>query len=697
MIHAQTPATPPVAKKIPYTVTSPNGDRQDEYYWLRDDDPKRKRSEIIEYLNAENAYTEAMLAHIKPLQQQLINELRARIKEDDSTVPLYDNGFWYWQQFATGAEYPVLMRQAGTARQADPTAAQEILLDIPKLAQDKAYFRIGSTAVSLDRRWLAWTEDTVGRRMYTLRIKNLQSGEVLNDTIAGVLEPIVWAADNRTLFFIKQDPQTLQSGPVYRHTLGQDPNSPALVYDEPDKTLFTTIYRSASRRYLVIQLEGFTTTEIRAVPSDSPNRVPQRVIARKAKVRSYADHLAGRWIIRSNERAANFRLIEAPEKNPDRRQNWKDIVPARKDVAIDGFTLFDHAIAIEERAEAVKRIRILPTDGSAAYVIGADEPASTMSLDANADSSSPYVRYSYSSLITPQSIFDADLKTQQRLLRKEQPVIGYDKSQYTTERLWARARDGQRIPISIAYRKDRFKRDGSAPLYINGYGSYGYSNDPVFHTSWVSLLDRGFAVAIAHVRGGAEMGQAWYEAGKLLHKKNTFNDFIDVTNYLLEQAYGAKVFASGGSAGGLLMGAVANQAGKLYRGIALHVPFVDIVTTMLDETIPLTTNEYTQWGDPRQKKFYDYMLSYSPYDQIKSQAYPAMLVTAGLWDPQVQYYEPAKYVARLRAKKTDSNPLLMHLNMQAGHSGKSGRFERLEEIAREYAFFLDLMASPEAK
>ena len=685
-------ASPPVAKAIPHVVASPNGDRLDEYYWLRDDDLKAKRPEIIEYLSAENAYAASALAHVKPLQDKLIAEMRARIKEDDSSVPSYDNGYWYWRRFDTGAEYPRLLRQRGTPDGQDSTATVEMLLDLPARAAGKPYYSAGDTAVSPDRQWLAWTEDTVGRRMSTLRIKNLHTGAILEESISGVLESVVWANDSKTIFYIRQDPQLLQSGPVYRHIVGTDPGADPMVYDEADKTLFTEVSRSASRKYILIQVGGFDTTEVLVVPADAPASAPKVVLPREPGVRNYADHLRGHWVIRTNDQALSFRLVEAPEEAAADRARWTNIIPARDEAAVVDFALFDSAIAAEIRVDATKRIVVMPNDGRPSFIVAADEQASTTALEANPDPSSPFVRYTYTSLATPISTFDVELATGKRILRKQQPVIGYDPTAYASERLWAPARDGKRIPVSLAYRKDRFRRGGSAPLYVIGYGSYGYSYDPYFSSNKVSLLDRGFAVAVAHVRGGAELGQGWYEDGRLLHKLNSFNDFIDATDFLVEAGYGAKdkVFAAGGSAGGLLLGAVANQAGTKYRGIALHVPFVDVVTTMLDPTIPLTINEWTQWGDPREKAFYAYMLAYSPYDNIAARDYPPMLVTAGLWDSQVQYYEPAKYVARLRSRKTDSNPLIFHINMEAGHSGKSGRFERLEETAREYSFFLDL-------
>lgn len=682
---------PPLAEKRPHAVPSPHGNRVDEYYWMRDDDPAQKRHEIIEYLNGENAYTEAMLAPLAPLRGALVAEMRARIKEDDSSVPVYDNGYWAWRRFDAGAEYPRLLRRCGGPDGPAADAAEEVMLDIAELARPHAYYSIGATAVSPDNRWLAYTEDTAGRRMYTLRIRDLVTGELAAESIPGVLADVEWANDSATVFYLRQDPQTLVRGAVYRHLRGTNPERDALVYDEPDPELYTGIARSASRHFLLIHLDGYNTTETRTVPLDQPAAAPQVVLPRTKDVRTYADHLGQRWILRTNEAALNFRLVSAREADPADRSHWRDIVPARAEAAVDGFALFDRAIAVEERVEAVSRVRVLPDDAPA-YTVAADEPAFAMNLGANPDPSAPFIRYTYTSMTTPATTYDVDIATGVRTLRKVQPVIGYDAALYATERVWAPSRDGKRIPISLAYRRDRFRRDASAPLYIEGYGAYGIANDPYFSSNRVSLLDRGFVVAVAHVRGGSELGQGWYEDGRLLNKRNTFNDFIDATDHLVQERYCArdKVFATGGSAGGLLMGVIANEAGDRFRGIALHVPFVDVVTTMLDETIPLTTNEWSQWGDPRDKACYEAMLTYSPYDNIAAREYPAMLVTTGLWDPMVQYYEPAKFVARLRARKTDRNPLLFHITMEAGHSGKSGRFERLTEVAREYAFFLDL-------
>lgn len=681
----------------PHTVASPHGDRVDEYYWLRDDDSEKKRPDIMRYLEAEKAYCDAMAAPLKPLREALVAEMRARIKEDDSTVPAFDRGAWYWTQYETGAEYPKVYRQKGSVNGPDAGAPAELLLDGPALAKGEDYFRIGDYSVSDDGRYLAWTQDTSGRRIHTLFIKDLATGEVLPNPITPTLESVEWAADSRTVFYIRQDPVLLQSGPVYRHAIGTPPTGDALVYDEPDKTLFTGIGTSASDEYLVIHIEGYETNEMRAVPRAQPDAPVRTVLPRVDGVRNYADHIKGRWVIRTNDAARNFRVVSVEDARAADRSAWREIVPHRADAAVDEVVLLDGAIVLEERVEANAQIRVLPWDaqggaGAAGFVVPTREDAFAMTLGENLDSALPFVRVEYTSMTTPRTTIDIDLASGAQTVRKVQPVPGYDRSQYASARLWAPSRDGKRIPISIVWRKDAYAKDGTRPLVVDAYGAYGFPSDAEFSSGDVSLLDRGFAIATAHVRGGADLGQDWYEDGRLMNKRNTFNDFVDATDFLVREGYGAKdkVFARGGSAGGLLMGVVANEAGDRYRGMLLAVPFVDALTTMLDETIPLTTNEWTQWGDPREKEAYDYILSYSPYDNIEAKPYPAMLVTTGLWDSQVQYYEPAKYVARLRRLKTDTNPLLFHINLEAGHGGQSGRFERLKEAALVQAFFIDL-------
>jgi len=680
--------TPPVAPMLPHAVKSPQGDRVDEYYWLRDDDPKTKRPEILSHLEAENTYTAGMMAPLAGLQQQLVAEMRSRIREDDSTPPVYDHGYWYWTEFRAGAEYPRLMRQRGTPERPDAKAPKQLLLDQPALAAGAPFFKVASTAVSPDGKLLAWTEDRVGRRIHTLRFKNLVTGAVLPDAVPGVLEELAWANDNRTVFYIRQDPVTLQSGPVYRHVLGSDAKDDVKVYEEADKTLFTEVRRSASGDFIVIDVRGTATCETLAVPAAKPASAARVLLARRPQVRHHADHLNGRWFIRTNEDALNFRLVSAPERAPDVRSLWRTLLPARDEATLERFTLLARGVAVQERVNADTRVRVLGHGGRAV----ASTPGQAVTLGDNRDPQAAHLRYGVTSMVLPQSTYDLNLASGATVLRKRREVPGYDAAAYATQRLWAPARDGKRIPVTVAWRADRARADGTAPLLVMGYGSYGLSYDPAFSPSRVSLLDRGFVLAIAHIRGGAELGEAWYADGRMMRKQNTFNDFVDATDALLQAGWGAKdkVFATGGSAGGLLMGAVANQAGERYKGIVMQVPFVDVVTTMLDESIPLTTNEWSQWGDPREKAAYDTMLAYSPYDNIAAKAYPAMLVTTGLWDSQVQYYEPAKYVARLRARKTDANPLLLHVNMQAGHGGSSGRFEVLREQAREYAFLLGL-------
>jgi oligopeptidase B len=694
--QTQSAPTPPMAPRIPFVVKSPQGNRTDEYYWIRDDDTKTKRSEILAYLNAENAYTDAVTAVLVPLQEKMLVEMRGRIKEDDQTPPTFDNGYWYSTRFDIGAEYPVYERQAGTPKGATPNAPMEVMLDGPVLAKGKPFYSIGAVEVSPDNQWLAWTDDVTGRRISTLRFKNLRTGVTSADAIPGVLENAAWALDNKTVFYIRQDPVLLQTGPVYRHEIGTDPSKDVLVYNEPDLTLGTSVQSSRGHEKVLIMMDGFDTTEIRAVAANQPTMAPTTVLPRMAGVRNYADFLAGKWVIRTNENALNFKLVEAPDGAANDRSKWKELIPSRPETSLDEFTLFDGAIAVAERAEANSVVRVIPWGAkpacAKAFTIASDESAFSMGLGTNLDPSLASVRVNYTSMVTPRTVWDVDFATGARTVLKVQPVIGYDKSLYETTRIWAPSRDGKRIPISIAWRKDRFKRDGSAPVYQEGYGAYGLSSDAEFSSNQISLLDRGFLLATAHVRGGADLGQEWYEDGRLTHKKNSFNDFEDATDFLVKEKFGAKdkIFATGGSAGGLLMGAVANQAGDKYRGIGLHVPFVDVLTTMLDESIPLTTNEWTQWGDPREKAAYEYMGSYSPYDHIEKKAYPAMLVTTGLWDSQVQYYEPTKYVAKMRAMRTDQNPLLLRINMDAGHGGNSGRFNRLKQVALEYAFFVDL-------
>ena len=674
-------ATAPDAVKKPHEVKAPFGaTRNDDYYWLRDDD--RKNPEMLAYLNAENAYTDAVLAPTKPLQEKLYNEIVGRIKQDDASVPYRERGYWYYTRFETGKDYPIQARRKGSME-----APEEILLDVNQMAEGKGYFSVGDAEVSQDNKLLAWADDAVGRRQYVIRLKNLETGEIYPDTISGVSANLVWADDNKTLFYVENDPETLLTVRVKSHVLGTPASADKLVYEEKDDSFYMGIGRSRDDKFICIFVESTVSSEQRCAPAADPSRFT--VLApRERDVEYSADHLDGRWVIRTNWKAKNFRIMTAPSASTS-REEWKDWIAHSEDVYIEGFELFDGFTAISERSDGLERLRLLRASGKEEYV-KADEPAYSMGLDVNSEHDTPWLRYSYTSMTTPATTYELNVETGERRQLKQQPVIGYDASKYATERLWATARDGTKVPVSLVYKKG-FQKNGKGALFQYAYGSYGSSTDPGFNSTIVSLLDRGVVYAIAHIRGGQEMGRDWYDSGKLLHKKNTFTDFIDVTDMLVREGYAApdRVAASGGSAGGLLMGAIANMAPEKYRVIVSQVPFVDVVTTMLDPTIPLTTNEYDEWGNPEKKEFYDYILTYSPYDNISKQAYPAIFVGTGLWDSQVQYWEPAKYVAKLRDDNTGTLPLLFRINMEAGHGGKSGRFRRYREAAEYYAFVLD--------
>jgi oligopeptidase B len=677
---------PPVAAVRPHVVESPNGGRTDEYYWLRDD--TRSNPEVIGYLEAENAYKAAMSAPTQALENKVYEEILARIKQDDSTVPYRLRGHWYYTRFETGKEYPIYARKAGTL-----DAPEQLMLDVNRMADGHGFFQVGATAIAPDNQLLAWAEDAVGRRQYMLRIKNLATGEVLPDAIPNVDPYLAWTADGKSVLYMEKHPETLLGWRVRRHVLGTDPAEDAVVYEQDDESFYTAVTTTKDERYILIVAQSTVSTEYRYARADDPALAFRIILPRERDHEYHVDHLDGRWIIRTNWQAPNFRLMEAMVGEEGDRAKWRELLPHRDDAFVHGFDVFNDFLAIEERSGAMRKIRIRPLGGGPDFFIAADEAAYTASLGRNAELDTHIVRYEYTSLTTPDTTYDYDIRTGERQLMKRMPVLGlppFDPANYRTELLWAEARDGARVPVSVVYRVG-FGKNGTAPLLQYGYGSYGATMDPAFSISRLSLLDRGFVYAIAHVRGGQEMGRRWYENGKLLHKKNSFNDFIDVTRFLVREGYAdpRRVSAMGGSAGGLLMGAVANMAPGDYRAIVAQVPFVDVVTTMLDESIPLTTNEFDEWGNPKRREFYDYMLSYSPYDNVARQAYPAMLVTTGLHDSQVQYWEPAKWVARLRARKTDSNPLLYRTTMEAGHGGKSGRFQRFREIAEEYAFILD--------
>jgi oligopeptidase B len=640
---------------------------------------------MLAYPNAENAYADQVMAPLRPLRDKLYAENTGRIKQDVSTVPYRERGYWYYSRFEPKQDYAIY------ARRADGTESpEEIMLDGNAMAAGKGYFAIGDWVVSQDNRLLAFALDTNGRRQYEVRFKDLASGELLPDIIENAEPNLVWADDNRTLFYIDKDPVTLLGKRVKKHVLGTDAKDDTLVYEEADDTFNMGIGRTRSDAYVCIFVQSTVSSEQRCTSAAQPGEF--KVLAPRLRDFEYqADHLGGRWVVTTNWDAPNYRIMTVADADAwGSRDKWAELVPHASDVFIGGVELFDGFLAINERSNALMRWRVLRPDGSSEFV-KTDEDVYTMGAAINSEPGSEWLRYTYTSLTTPNTTYEFNTRTGERkLLKRDEVLGGYDPAQYTTERVWATARDGAKIPVSLVYRKG-FKRDGTAPMYQYAYGSYGNSQDPRFAVTLPSLLDRGVVYALAHVRGGQEMGRAWYDAGHLMNKKNTFTDFIDVTRYLVAEGYAAKdrVAADGRSAGGLLMGAVANMAPPDYAAIVAIVPFVDVVTTMLDESIPLTTLEFDEWGNPADKAYYDYMLSYSPYDNVVAQDYPAIYVGTGLWDSQVQYYEPAKWVARLRARNTGSEPLVFRVNMEAGHGGKSGRFRRYADAAEIQAFVLD--------
>lgn len=684
---AQEPMTdnqPPVAEIRPHTVASPNGNRVDNYFWLRDD--SREDPDVLAYLAAENAFKAAQLAPARDLEDRLFAELIGRMKKDDSSVPARERGYYYYRRFDTDSEYPIYARRKGKI-----DAPEEIILDVNALAAGHDYFQVAAYDISFDNRLLAYAEDTVGRRLFTIRFRDLDTGKMLPDKLAGNTSSIAWAGDNRTLFYVEKDPTTLLGVRVRRHTLGTDTADDPVVFEETDDSFYMELGTSGDDRYVMLHLSSTVSDEIRYLPVGEPLAEFAVLLPRQRDHEYEADHVDDRWIIRTNWRAENFRIMTALDENAHDRDRWSEFVAHDDDVYVGEFDAFRDFIVLAERRDAQRRLRVIAWDGAYDFFVDSDDPAFVMEIDENPEQNTNRLRYTYSSLTTPDTIYEIDVATRERRQLKQDEVLGgFDSANYRSERLWATARDGERVPVTVVYRQD-FEPDGTAPLYQYGYGSYGSSTDPEFDEDVISLLDRGFVFAIAHVRGGQEMGRRWYDDGKLLEKRNTFTDFIDVSEFLVAEGYAHpdKLIASGGSAGGLLIGAVANMRPDLYRVIVADVPFVDAVTTMLDESIPLTTNEFDEWGNPKQKQYYDYMLRYSPYDNVTTQDYPAMFVATGLWDSQVQYFESAKWVAKLRALKTDDNRLLFHINMDAGHGGKSGRFRANRELAMQYAFILD--------
>jgi oligopeptidase B len=678
---------PPVAAKKAHQVVSPNGSREDEYYWLRDD--KRENPEMLAYVTAENAYADAMLAHIKPLETKVYSEIVGRLQQDDSTVPYLMNGYWYFRRYETGKEYPIYSRRA--AAEGSP---EEILLNGNELSKGHDFFEIGDIAISPNSKLMAWAEDTVGRRQYVVKVMELATRKVYPVALKNVENNVIWAGDNQTFFYIEKDPETLLGFRVRSHRLDSanhtDVSADPVVWTQEDESFYTQLARTKDEKYLLIHTQSTVSTEVWYADATA-SKVEFKVFLPRERDHEYqVEHANGRWIVRTNYQAKNFRIVDVARGAEGDRKKWKDVVAHRDDAFVDAYDVSHNFLTIEEHSGGLRKLRIRPWKGDDIFVT-ADEPSYTMALDVNREFDSDKLRYTYQSLVTPKTTYDYDVKTGKRDLLKREPVLGgYDPSKYSTEFAWATARDGVKVPVSIVYAKTT-PRNGTAPLVQIGYGSYGSTYDPEFSYLTPSLLDRGFVFVIAHIRGGQEMGRAWYENGKLLHKKNSFTDFIDVTRWLAANKYSdpKRAFAIGRSAGGLLMGAIANMAPQDYRGIVTGVPFVDVVTTMLDESIPLTTNEFDEWGNPKRKEFYDYMLSYSPYDNLSAQDYPAMFVHSGLWDSQVQYFEPTKYVARLRARRTGDSLVVLRTNMEAGHGGKSGRYEHYREYAEQYAFIID--------
>lgn len=675
--------SPPVAKIDPTELEEHGDVRVDNYYWLRE----RENPEVIAYLEAENAYTEAVMKPTEPLQERLYEEITARIAKDDASVPYQLGGYWYYDRVEEGGEYPIYCRKKGSM-----DGEEEVLLDVNALAEGHEFFAVRGVNVSPDHRLLSFAFDNVGRRFYTLKFKDLESGEMLSDEIPQVTANAVWANDNATVFYSKQDPQTLRWDKIYRHTLGSDASDDTLVFEETDETFSAYIYKTKSDRYIAIASSQTLSSEIRFLDADRPQDDFAVFLPRQRHHEYQIDHFADHFYIRTNDGAKNFRLMKTPVDAID-RDRWVEVIPHREDTYFVGIEVFRDHLVVAERSRGLLQVQIRPWDGRAPHYLEFDDPAYLAYPTDNPEIDSSVLRFTYTSMTTPGTTYDYDMESRQKTLLKQQPVLGdFDSANYVSERLFAKARDGKEIPISIVYRKG-FEKNGKAPLLLYAYGSYGASLDATFRSDRLSLLDRGFAYAIAHIRGGQEMGREWYEDGKLLRKMNTFTDFIDAGEFLVAEGYTQpeKLFARGGSAGGLLMGVVTNLRPDLFHGIVSHVPFVDVITTMLDADIPLTSGEWDEWGDPRKKEYYDYMLAYSPYDQIEAKDYPNLLVTTGLHDSQVQYWEPAKYVAKLRAMKTDDNRLLLETNMEAGHGGASGRFKRHKQTALVYAFMFDLL------
>ncbi|TLV03012.1 S9 family peptidase [Dyadobacter luticola] len=678
---------PPVAEKKDHETGMHGDKRNDEYYWMADFFSKGPDStKVVDYLIAENAYTDTMMAGTKKFQEDLFAEMKGRIKEKDESVPVYNDGYWYYTRSEEGKQYFKYCRKKGTL-----DAPEEILLDVDKMAEGHSYYSASGFSISPDNKLLAFGVDTVSRREYIAQIKNLETGEMMPDQIHNTEPGYPWGNDNKTFFYTSKNPKTLLSEKIKRHTLGTDARKDVVVYAEKDKSNYIGVGKTKSEKYIMIGSRATMSSEYRILDADKPDGEFKVFQPRIKNVLYEIDHQDDKFLVLTNKDALNFRLMETPVEQTG-VENWKDVIPTRNDVLLEDIDVFKNFLVVQERKNGLVQLRIRNIRTNAEHYVDFGEPAYDVYASGNPEYDTKNLRYTYTSLTTPSSVYDYDMETKKKDLKKRQEVVGgYNPDEYVTERLYATARDGVKVPISLVYKKG-MPKSADTPMLLYAYGSYGYSTDASFSSGRLSLLNRGFIFAIAHIRGGQEMGRKWYEDGKMFKKKNTFNDFIDCAEFLIKENYTSSkhLFAEGGSAGGLLMGAITNLRPDLWRGIIADVPFVDVVTTMLDESIPLTTNEFDEWGNPTNKASYDYMKSYSPYDNVEKKAYPNMLVTTGLHDSQVQYFEPAKWVARLRTHKTDKNVLLLHTNMDAGHGGSSGRFDYLKEVALRYAFMFAL-------
>lgn len=683
----------PIAKKIAEELVIHDDTRIDDYFWMRLSDaqknaetPDAQTQDVLDYLNAENEYLTKVMKHTEDLQEKLYNEIVGRIKKDDQSVPVNDNGYSYYTRYEKGDDYALYCR-----KKIEKDATEEIMLDGPEMAKGYSYYGIGRRSVSPNNKLITYGIDTVSRRSYTIYFKNLETGEILADKLSNTGGSATWANDNKTIFYTTKDPETLRQNKIYKHTLGTNQSEDELVFEETDVTFSCGVYKSKSKDYLMIYSSQTLSTEIRYLDANTPNGTWKVIQPREANLEYQADHYGDSFYILTNLNAKNFRLVKTPISTTS-KENWKDVIPHRADVLLQGFDVFKNFLVISERLNGLSTIRIKEWNGEDSY-IEFNDPAYMASPTSNLDFDTDILRYRYSSLTTPSSTYEINMSTKEQVLLKQQEVLdpNFSPDNYTSERLYATAEDGTKIPISLVY-KNGTEKSSNTPVLLYAYGSYGNSTEPTFNSSRLSLLDRGFIYAIAHVRGGQEMGRDWYEDGKLLKKKNTFTDFIDVGEFLIDEGFTSNyhLYAYGGSAGGLLMGAIVNMQPQLWNGVIAAVPFVDVVSTMLDETIPLTTFEFDEWGNPKNKEYYDYIKSYSPYDNVAAKAYPNMLITTGYWDSQVQYWEPAKWIAKLRALKTDDHLLIMDCNMETGHGGASGRFERHKRTALSFAFLLDL-------